>query len=277
MPRVGLEPKTAVFLWTKMFHVSGRAATVIGSIHPTFVQINETFFILGNLTFLSFRSYVSFPKATRGLEPISYRRALLSTLLHATVYVSYTICLMYWYRLQIKWDYIKEIWKNEYQYMCRWATRSRISLDNSDSNTRPPGWTTALKFKVWGAGVSIQACELQWCAMNSPSFTHNRPASCNDVPWTAHPSRTTGLRAALMCHEQPILHAQQACELQADVPWIAPALSPGFTQPLTELSTKNRKIIMFMGIKVRPVRRADNLATSVSRLSRQCGIHVSEE
>jgi hypothetical protein len=32
---------------------------------------------------------VSFPKATRGLEPtsISYREALLSTLLHATVYV----------------------------------------------------------------------------------------------------------------------------------------------------------------------------------------------
>jgi hypothetical protein len=27
-----------------------------------------------------------FPKATRGLEPISYRGALLSTLLHATVY-----------------------------------------------------------------------------------------------------------------------------------------------------------------------------------------------
>jgi hypothetical protein len=28
-----------------------------------------------------------FPKATRGLEPISYRRAILSTLLHATVYI----------------------------------------------------------------------------------------------------------------------------------------------------------------------------------------------
>jgi hypothetical protein len=28
-----------------------------------------------------------FPKATRGLEPISYRGALLSTLLHAAVYV----------------------------------------------------------------------------------------------------------------------------------------------------------------------------------------------
>jgi hypothetical protein len=31
--------------------------------------------------------YALFPKATRGLEPISYRGALLSTLLHATVYV----------------------------------------------------------------------------------------------------------------------------------------------------------------------------------------------
>jgi ribosomal protein L32E len=28
-----------------------------------------------------------FPKATRGLEPIGYRGALLSTLLHATVYM----------------------------------------------------------------------------------------------------------------------------------------------------------------------------------------------
>jgi hypothetical protein len=28
-----------------------------------------------------------FPKATRGLEPISYRGALLSTLLHGTVYM----------------------------------------------------------------------------------------------------------------------------------------------------------------------------------------------
>jgi hypothetical protein len=30
---------------------------------------------------------VLFPKATKGLESISYRGALLSTLLHATVYV----------------------------------------------------------------------------------------------------------------------------------------------------------------------------------------------
>jgi hypothetical protein len=34
----------------------------------------------------------------------------------------------------------------------------------------------------------------------------------------------------------------------------------GFTQPLTEMSTRNRKIIIFLGRKVRPVRRADNLA-----------------
>jgi hypothetical protein len=31
-----------------------------------------------------------------------------------------------------------------------------------------------------------------------------------------------------------------------------------FTQPLTEMSTRNIKIIMFMGSKVRRVRRADN-------------------
>jgi hypothetical protein len=33
-----------------------------------------------------------------------------------------------------------------------------------------------------------------------------------------------------------------------------------FTQPLTEMSTRNRKI-MFVGSKVQPVRRADSLAT----------------
>jgi hypothetical protein len=38
------------------------------------------------------------------------------------------------------------------------------------------------------------------------------------------------------------------------------------------MSTRNIKIIMFLGSKVRPVRRADNLMPSVSRLSRKCGI-----
>jgi hypothetical protein len=33
----------------------------------------------------------------------------------------------------------------------------------------------------------------------------------------------------------------------------------GFTQPLTKMSTGYRKIIMFLGSKVRWVRRADNL------------------
>jgi hypothetical protein len=33
----------------------------------------------------------------------------------------------------------------------------------------------------------------------------------------------------------------------------------GFTQPLTKMSTRSRKI-MFLGSKVRPVRRADSLA-----------------
>jgi hypothetical protein len=41
------------------------------------------------------------------LEPTSYRGALLSTLLHAIVYVYKTICRMHWYRLQIKCDYKK--------------------------------------------------------------------------------------------------------------------------------------------------------------------------
>jgi hypothetical protein len=38
------------------------------------------------------------------------------------------------------------------------------------------------------------------------------------------------------------------------------APGPGFTQPLREMSSRNRKIIMFLGSKVRPVRTADNLA-----------------
>jgi hypothetical protein len=33
----------------------------------------------------------------------------------------------------------------------------------------------------------------------------------------------------------------------------------GFTQPVTEMSTRNIKIIMFLGSKVRLVRKADNL------------------
>jgi hypothetical protein len=37
------------------------------------------------------------------------------------------------------------------------------------------------------------------------------------------------------------------------------ALDPGvYSQPLTEMSTRNRKIIMFLGSKVRLVRRTDN-------------------
>jgi hypothetical protein len=36
-----------------------------------------------------------------------------------------------------------------------------------------------------------------------------------------------------------------------------------FTQPVTEMSTRNIKIIMFLGSEVRRVRRADNL-TAIS-------------
>jgi hypothetical protein len=46
----------------------------------------------------------------------------------------------------------------------------------------------------------------------------------------------------------------------------------GFTQPLTEMSTGNIKIIMFLGSKVRRVRRAEKFTPSVSHLSRQCGV-----
>jgi hypothetical protein len=37
------------------------------------------------------------------------------------------------------------------------------------------------------------------------------------------------------------------------------ALGPGVSQPLTEMRTKNIKIVMFQGSKVRRVRRVDNL------------------
>jgi hypothetical protein len=35
----------------------------------------------------------------------------------------------------------------------------------------------------------------------------------------------------------------------------------GFTQPLTEMNTRNRKIVLFLKSKARPVRRADNPTT----------------
>jgi hypothetical protein len=47
-------------------------------------------------------------------------------------------------------------------------------------------------------------------------------------------------------------------------------------QLLTEMSIRNRKI-MFLGSRVRPVRRATTLPPSVSRLSRQCGtLNISQ-
>jgi hypothetical protein len=55
-----------------------------------------------------FHSDSIFPKATRRFEPIAYRGPLLSTLPHATVLRFYRICWMYWYRLQIKWEYKKK-------------------------------------------------------------------------------------------------------------------------------------------------------------------------
>jgi hypothetical protein len=45
-----------------------------------------------------------------------------------------------------------------------------------------------------------------------------------------------------------------------------------FTQPLTEMGTRSRKLIMFLESKVRPVRRADNFATNCEQMFRQCGI-----
>jgi hypothetical protein len=40
----------------------------------------------------------------------------------------------------------------------------------------------------------------------------------------------------------------------------------------TEVSTKSIKIILFLGSKVRRVRKAETLPPSMNRLSRQCGI-----
>jgi hypothetical protein len=44
----------------------------------------------------------------------------------------------------------------------------------------------------------------------------------------------------------------------------------GFTQPVTEMSTRSRQI-MFLGSRARPVRKLATLTPSVIRFSRQCG------
>jgi hypothetical protein len=53
--------------------------------------------------------------------------------------------------------------------------------------------------------------------------------------------------------------------------YLRPHWALGFTQPLTEMSTRSSKI-MFLGSKVWPARRADYLTAICDRLSRQCGI-----
>jgi hypothetical protein len=49
----------------------------------------------------------------------------------------------------------------------------------------------------------------------------------------------------------------------------------GSTQPLAEMSIRKRKI-MFVRSRTRPVRRAATSPPSVSRLSRQCGILITQ-
>jgi hypothetical protein len=50
----------------------------------------------------------------------------------------------------------------------------------------------------------------------------------------------------------------------------------GFTQPVTEMSTRGRKI-MFLRSGARPVRRADRFTAICKRFSRQCGILNSSQ
>jgi hypothetical protein len=50
------------------------------------------------------------------------------------------------------------------------------------------------------------------------------------------------------------------CDFFSIYPILLAAVGLGFTQPLTEMSTRCRKIIIFLESKVRPVRRSDNLA-----------------
>jgi hypothetical protein len=109
-----------------------------------------------------------FPKASRCFEPINYRLALVSTLLHAIVYFLYTICWMYWYRLQIKWDYKKE--KTSSNHVCvfhmYYKAMSSLFLDLATAECCAKThflvqyiimvwWSTLLFWLFWQAWIQI--------------------------------------------------------------------------------------------------------------------------
>jgi hypothetical protein len=109
------------------------------------------------------------PKATRGLEPISYSGALLSTLLHATVCVYYTICWMYWYWLQIKWDY-----KKKCQLLIRNCEIKALKLCNFGNHnnklprdiTRSSGKNQSLTF------LSVETNRIEKEVTRNPALLH---------------------------------------------------------------------------------------------------------
>jgi hypothetical protein len=86
------------FLWT-----SWRNPTITGACEDT-CQIICLVLIAVTVFKVLFVSLI--PKPTTGLVPISYRRALQSLLSHN---MFYTVFWMYWYRLQIKWNYKKNL------------------------------------------------------------------------------------------------------------------------------------------------------------------------
>jgi hypothetical protein len=87
---------------------------------------------------------ISVKKTTRGFEPISYRGAVLRTPLHAILYVVYTICWMYWYSLQGKWDYKKNSvrgWVDPQRHSAAGRIRPIEKFSDIGNRTRDlPAW-----------------------------------------------------------------------------------------------------------------------------------------
>jgi hypothetical protein len=82
--------------------------------------------------------------------------------------------------------------------------------------------------------------------------TETRVRECDSRCAVAHAHSLKGTLVVNIMREQNLKQNQNEIILTNSL---------GFTQPLTEMSTRNIQVIMFLGSKVRRVRRADNLTT----------------